>query len=254
MLTKYRFAGLMFGILLAGIMAGCDTIGPSATTTTVRTTTTTTAPTTTTTITTTTTLTTTTMVLTKDYYPNTDGYIWTYKLLTFWGVSTTESTAEATFNGTQEVDGLTAQIQTRYEILPGGTHNTLEAFGSLLIIATNSDVKEYGAPDSRTTEANVNLQFPSVVGDRWTYGWFTEGAHVLITTEALAVESVSTPAGTFNCFKVRIDAPHLPEDTYIEQIFWYAKDVGLVKYLLGGIDPTGAVVFSLTFELISKNF
>ena len=265
MLKKYWFAGLVIGILLAGLIAGCESlVGPTETTTlpppttTAAGTTTTTSGGTTTTAggtTTTTTSTTTTMVLTKAFYPNADGNVWIYKCLTFDGGSTTESTAEVTFNGTQTVEGQTAQIQTCYDILPDGTLVTNEAFGSVLIIATNADVKEYGAPDNPIMEANVHLLFPSVVGDSWPYGWFTEGAHILITTEALAVESVTVPAGTFNCFRVGISAPHPPDQPYMAQINWYAKDVGLVKRLVCGIDPlTGAFLFSLTLELKSKNF
>ena len=161
MLKKYWFAGLVIGILLAGLIAGCESlVGPTETTTlpppttTAAGTTTTTSGGTTTTAggtTTTTTSTTTTMVLTKAFYPNADGNLWIYKFITYDGTHggiTTVSSAEITFNGTQAVDGLTPQIQTRYEIMPDGSLATMEA---LLIIATNSDVKEYGSPDGPTT-------------------------------------------------------------------------------------------------------
>lgn len=237
MLTKYRFAVLAFGVVLAGMMAGCNAIGPSDTTTTTQAVTTTSTSTSTSTSTTST-----TMVLTKDYYPNADGNVWIYQTLDFMSGSTTEATAEATFNGTQAVDGLTAQIQ----IISGGAVETQEA----LIIATNSDVKEYGGPDGPTTEANIrDLLFPSVVGDRWEYDLVGD----ITTTEPLAVESVSVPAGTFNCFRVRIVGPSGPTG-HPENIFWYAKDVGLVKWITGYFLNSGAPFMTRTFNLISKNF
>lgn len=156
--------------------------------------------------------------------------------------STTEATAEATFNGTQVVDGLTAQIQ----IISGGALETQEA----LIIATNSDVKEYGSPDDPTTEANIrDLHFPSVVGDSWEYDLVGD----ITTTEPLAVETITVPAGTFNCFKVRIVGPSGGVG-YPENIFWYAKDVGLVKWITGYFLNSGAPFVTRTFNLISKNF
>ena len=240
MLKKSWFIGLVFGILLASVLAGCDAIGPSDTTTTTHAATTTT--TSTITSTSTSTSTTTTMVLTKDYYPNADGDVWIYQLLTFMSGSTTESTAEATFNGTQVVDGLTAQIQ----IISGGALETQEA----LIIATNSDVKEYGSPDGPTTEANIrDLRFPSVVGDRWEYDLVDD----ITTTEPLAVESINVPAGTFNCFKVRIVGPSGPTG-YPANIYWYAKDVGVVRRITGYFYTSGAEVATLTLNLKSKNF
>lgn len=165
----------------------------------------------------------------REYFPNTDGYIWNYR-------STQTGTTEIglvkySFNGTTTVGGLTVQ-KYKGEAFLGTLANTSES----LMRVTDTDVKTYGSTTSPTTEATNYFIFPLKIGNKWLISGTNEATVV-------AQENVSVPAGTYiNCFKIRY--PY--GSSYTDM--WLAKNVGIVKLL--SYSTTGA----LTMELTSKSF
>jgi len=237
---KKLFWGLALIVTVSfiGIMSGCGAVSSSETTTS------TSAATTTTTATTTTLLT-----LTAEYFPNTNGNNWTYKATLYdsaWTTPTLEGTAEVVFNGTRVLpDGIKiAQVLINTSNIPPML-STMETY----LIATNSEVKEYGdSAFSPTSEASqVDLVFPSVAGDKWIFSPSSG-----ITSEALSQESVTVPAGTYDCFKVTFIQPASFGSSNIDSR-WYAKNVGIVKQIKMNCDASGEVINSQTLELRSKN-
>lgn len=165
----------------------------------------------------------------REYFPNTDGYSWTYRM----SVSGTTETATArmTFTGTTTVGGTTVQIWRSESIYTTGTI-TAES----LIKVTDSAVTQYGTPTYPSSTPSTVIAFPLNVGSRWyTYG----------TVEAIvtAQENVIVPSGTFNnCYKISSTLGSNSSD------LWLGKNVGIVKML------TTSTYGTYTLELISRNF
>ncbi len=165
----------------------------------------------------------------REYFPNTEGYSWTYQATSFF--APTNYSLSLTFSGTAAVDSLVVQKQ-RYDyqdqIFP-----TMEA----LIAVNDLAVLSYGTTQSSTTSAFVTLDFPLTIGKTW----FTE---VTNEAEVITRESVTVPAGTFDdCLLVKYTFGSRQTNYY-----WYARNVGLVKGISIHVDGTG------TLELTSKNF
>jgi hypothetical protein len=162
----------------------------------------------------------------REYFPNTDGYSWTYRATSS---STTEiQTSVFSFTGSATIDSLSVQIWKT-----GSPSGTFESY----LRVTDADVKFYGSPTyPSTVETSIFLVFPLKVGSKWnTYG----------TTEAnvIAQENVMVPLGTYNnCFKVQYGSGSMI--TYM----WFGKNVGMVKLqtIMGTVEVNG--------DLTSKNF
>jgi len=88
------------------------------------------------------------------------------------------------------------------------------------------------------------------VGDRWIYN---PSDSTPFSSEAVSYESVTVPAGTFECFKTIFPSPGYPGSG--GAIFqWYAKNVGLVKLVQGPVSGGVPQNNSIVLELQSKNF
>jgi hypothetical protein len=215
MSKKYFFACLVFILI---ILTGCETLQKAESTTTTSTTTT---------------ITTTTIATSgREYYPNTDGYSWTYNF-SGGGFS---GTVTFIINGTTTVGGLTVQ-KWKTESSLGGTAESL-------IRVTDSNVKSYGTLTSPTTEAYTSLVFPLKIGNNW----ITSGTY---EATVLSQEDVSVPAGTFSgCFKIRDYSSYGYSDTFL------AKNTGMVKAVSVMISRYGTVETTIvsTLELTAKNF
>ena len=216
---KSKIGIYLLFLLIAPILLISIGCGSSASTTVV---------TTTTTVTTTSTSTT---LAGRQYYPNTDGYSWTYRK-----TSTSSTTTDATiyidrftFSGTAMAGSIEAQILKQENISP--YPSTFENYK----VITADYVKQL------SPEAYTLLVFPLCLGASWTlYG--SDEATVI------SFESVTVPAGTFNeCFKVRM--VHAV-DSWAD--VWYAKDVGMVKAIAFSGTPT--YWYQTETELTEKNF
>jgi hypothetical protein len=169
----------------------------------------------------------------REYYPNTDGYIWTYRVTS---TSTPDVyTMRTTFDGTATVDSVVVQAR-RTEYILGNQISTYEGYFRV----TDAGVFGYGSPSSPTTEARTEFVFPLEIGSSWTTD--------ISTSEVVAIENVTVPLGTYNnCFKVVTSQP--ANDTYTN--VWLASNVGIVKSEYFYLNPP---TVTTTSELTSKNF
>jgi len=171
-----------------------------------------------------------------EFFPHTDGYSWTYNIeVDILSSPEAIGTMEVTFNGTTEVSGIT--VQKRETFLT--TYNSLTYTTTHCVKVTDSYVKGYGEIGDTTTEACTTLSFPLSVGKTWTAYTFEN----VFTAEVIAAENVTVPAGTFATFK--IDYPAQGTAYY-----WYAENIGLVKFALYDDDDN----LRQRYELTSKNF
>lgn len=161
------------------------------------------------------------------YFPNTDGYKWTYNYL-IGGLTGVEI---HTFNGTTSYSGLTLQ-NLKTEIFIASSGATVET----LMLLTTENLKTYGTASSPTTQTETSYVFPLVVGNTWTH-------HTGATATVVSKETVIVPAGTFaDCYRVKvIDGTTTSES-------WLANNVGIVK-----IQNQYAGTLA-TCELTAKNF
>ena len=165
----------------------------------------------------------------REYFPNTDGYSWSYRMSM--SGTTETATARMTFTGTTTAGGTTVQIwRTESFYTTGAT--TIEN----LIKVTDSSVTQYGTLVYPSTIPSTVIAFPLNIGSSWyTYG----------TVEAIvtAQENVIVPSGTFNnCYKISSTQGSNSSD------LWLGKNVGIVKML------TTSIYGTYTLELISRNF
>lgn len=153
----------------------------------------------------------------REYFPNTDGYSWSYN---YRPMSGSQMEMNITFSGSITSGGKTFQVfKGNIGII------TFESY----VIVTDSNVKTY---NTLTSEASTLLVFPLNVGSHW----FNSGSD---ESQVLALETVTVQAGTFNnCYKVRTTR----QASFYDD--WYAPNVGLIKEINS----------SATLELVSKNF
>lgn len=172
----------------------------------------------------------------REYYPNTDGYSWTYQLTSSAGVG---GVLTYSWNGTTTIDSINVQ-KFKSEYSSGGIVSTSE----VLFKVSDDDVRCYGTTDSSTTEPMIILDFPLEIGKSWYLCSF-------LTWEAIvaAQETVTVPAGSFSCFRVDLDMYGISPLSSS----WYAKDVGIVKSV-GYTVSSGVIIATSTLELTSKNF
>ena len=139
----------------------------------------------------------------REYYPNTDGYSWTYTRDFSDGTSQTE---KITYSGTTVAVGQTLQIAKRESFLPGSV-STSE------ILFKVSDTAVYVVQKLLGSDVLAALfGFPLFVGSN-------SGSSTV-----LALEDVIVPAGSFhNCFKLSAS------DSGYTYHTWLAPNVGMVK-------------------------
>ncbi|MCX5748688.1 MAG: hypothetical protein NTZ10_00365 [Candidatus Saganbacteria bacterium] len=173
----------------------------------------------------------------REYFPNTDGFSWTYRSLS--SATTEVSILRTGFDGFSTVGSQIVQKQ-KNETFRGSLIETSES----LVRVTDSDVKDYGSPDYVKTQPSNMLVFPLFVGA----SWYTDGT---IETTVVNKEDVTTPAANYtNCFKLRTINPSSARIVTVDM--WLAKNVGVVKILIN-LD-IGTATLITTIELTSKNF
>ncbi len=160
----------------------------------------------------------------REYYPNTDGYSWTY-VRTF-SDGAPPLTEKVTYSGTTSAAGTTVQIAVRETIPVFGPVSTSESYFRV----TDSGV--YGLQTVLGTQVLALIfKFPLYVGSS------------TLNSTVLALEDVTVPSGTFSrCFKIR------SSDSGTTYYSWLAPNVGMVraeKRYLGTVS---------TAELIGRNF
>jgi hypothetical protein len=158
----------------------------------------------------------------REYYPNTDGYSWTYTRNFSDGRSQTE---KITYAGTTTAFLQTVQIARRETHAPGSV-STSESLFKVSALAVYV-VKNMSGTDVLAAA----FVFPLFVGS-------DSGASTV-----LALEDVTVPAGSFiNCFKLR------STDGGYTYYSWLAPNVGMVK-----AEKINSTSIS-TAELTSNNF
>ena len=182
----------------------------------------------------------------KSYFPNVDGYSWTYNTSTtvttsfngsLTNISISQGTLKNYFNGTTSIEGVgTVQKFISYQM-------DFEPITQLINVSA-STVESYGTLSSITREASNFLLFPFNTGMSWIT---TDNLQAIVLGE----ETVITPLGTFDCFKVKE-----PNDFYI----WLSKNVGIVKMMQISTNAATSESFTITTtyistaELVEKNF
>ncbi len=166
----------------------------------------------------------------REYFPNTDGYSWTYRAP---ASNTTEvQTAKFSFSGSATVDSLAVQ-KWKSESFTATTAYTSESY----IRITDTDVKFYGSPTyPSTVETSIFLTFPLRIGAKW----YTSGTY---EANVVAQENVTVSLGTYsNCFKVQFGSGSMVTN------MWFGKNAGIVKIqtIMGTVEVIG--------DLTSKNF
>jgi hypothetical protein len=188
----------------------------------------------------------------REYFPNADGYSWTYKMTC--AISSTSEvltfTVRATFAGPTTSE--TPAIKwLKLEIFTPTFSSTSEK--TLAMGITDLGVKDYGllahfyyiasAYPLSTNEGYSWFAFPLSIGNKWTFGQSTEAS-------VIGQENVIVPAGTYSCFKAIANSP-LSSSVTLEG--WLAKNVGLVKARFY-FTYTNGTLESYLLELVDKNF
>lgn len=168
----------------------------------------------------------------KEYFPNTNGYSWTYISS---GFSHTR-----TWDGSQSFSGLTLQ---KMKIVNGGT-------SEVLYLVTDSGVTFYGYSMAPTPDSWAILSFPLTTGKKWTRVYNSDYRG---SSEVIGTETVTVPAGTFTCIKVKTNFAMLLFGMNKEIYDWYAPNVGLVKTMDITATTSGGPAITTT-EMTSKNF
>ncbi len=116
---------------------------------------------------------------------------------------------------------------------PGSSIFLYEEAGKLRFYAT----RDFGSQDwdILPTAQYIAPTSPMTVGDSWSFIAAEDGAATV--AEAVGQESVTTPAGTFSCFRVDIERVASPGE--VVETMWFAWEVGFVRnegYLDGYVD------------------
>jgi hypothetical protein len=177
----------------------------------------------------------------REYFPNTDGYSWTYRVSS--PATTETATMKFTAAGTTTAGGVTVQ-KIRAEMTYGSSVSTMEA----LVRVTETDVSLYSSVTVTTPEVSKMIAFPLSVGSSWIV---YRSASVTQEASVVAQENITVPAGSYTgCFKMRMPSFSLYGASTIET--WLAKNVGVVKVLMtslyGTIESVGL------YELTAKSF
>ena len=187
-----------------------------------------------TTTTTTTTSTTTTTRPGRNYFPNNDGYSWHYN-------SSDGTSFIYTFEGTAVINGsLSVQNYKSTQIDSSGNPlSTSEAYYRI----NDAGVYFYGMPSYTTTEGWPLLLFPLEVGHSWTF--YSFGSYRIVAT-IIKQETITVPAGPFNCFNVELVSYNGTVESSATEI-WFGEGAGIVKETINNTTND-------TMVLDSKNF
>lgn len=163
----------------------------------------------------------------REYYPNNDGYTWTYNI----GVSDAGSQRGiAAFNGVTSING------KEFQILKIDNNKDAKSVLRLIKVDENS-AKDFGLSTDLGTQESVLLTFPLKVGNSWKISSQE-------TASIDAIEDVTVSAGIFkNCFKVSYTFSNRKSQR------WYAKNVGIIKRIDSFDD--GLVT---NWQLAARNF
>jgi len=149
------------------------------------------------------------------YFPHEEGYTWRYE-------GNDGSGYIATFEGTAVVfDTIPVQLYRQSSYYLSGSGSVSEIYMQI----NDSGVYIYGSLSSPTTEADTFLQFPLEIGNSWTY--YNADLYTGRITVA-ARETVTVPAGAFDCYKLSLVSSYGTIETDTANI-WIGDGVGIVK-------------------------
>lgn len=171
-------------------------------------------------------------VMAADYYPLQVGNQWTYTMSNGMPMST-------------KVTGFVNVGSVRCAVVETNMGGQI---GREYIAADADGVKTHMGQtmgmESRYNPPVVRIKLPYKQGDTWTATVNQFGMTVTTTSESIGSEQVQTPAGTFDCIRIRTSATTMPP---MVSTIWYAPGVGPVKQF---IQTTGQ---ELTATLASTN-
>jgi hypothetical protein len=166
--------------------------------------------------------------LIKEYFPCNNGYSWTYR-------TNLGQTVLATFEGSTTLHAYNLQIYNTTTISTSDSPSTYTYY-----FAYDSQKVYRFDPNYPIDYYWTYLIYPISVGNTWTFGH-----DVTIAAKVLSSEEVSTPVGTFECYKISYALCLGTLESVIETI-WLARNVGKVKYI--------DCVSSIECILVDKNF
>ena len=151
----------------------------------------------------------------KSFFPHNDGYTWrsrdTYGDITY-----------STFEGTKIINSKTTQIFRSCIIEPSGNIITSEVY----YIINDSGFYDY--PPEPMAFYNIYftwLSFPLEVNKTWDV---IRADTFVMTAKILAKESVVTPAGSFECYKVNYLSTSGTQERDNYNV-WFGNNAGIVK-------------------------
>lgn len=174
----------------------------------------------------------------KDWYPLAHGNSWTYASHFVMGDSPEEG--RKTFNATSD-----GGAGFRIEEAGKGILNAV----TMLYAATEAGVTTrsgmLGASKTAFDPPLVELPASMAAGASWTWTGSSSGRPLSFTNVFEGMESVTVPAGTYRCARVRRKTP-----TGVEIVHWYGEKVGVVKMEVKrppmGIAPKTSEVMELS--------
>ncbi len=100
------------------------------------------------------------------------------------------------------------------------------------VLRKNGEVITTQGAGAYTTVGQKVLDFPLQIGKKWEYSYFanaSSGRYPMLTYyqryEVVSCEEVTTPAGKFSTFKVRVDQNTVGISMTGTYYFWYAPEV-----------------------------
>lgn len=150
----------------------------------------------------------------ESYFPHAQGNTWRHS-------SADGSSQVMTAEGSTSIGSTTVQIFSSTYISATGSVSTSEAYYRV----DGSGVYAHGSSDYPSSIGLPFLSFPLEVGKTWDIvisGSYANKASVV------AKESVTVPAGTFDCYKVNYFTLNGTIEIYNSNI-WFGNNVGIVK-------------------------
>lgn len=186
------------------------------------------------------------------FFPHKDGYAWTYELRSSntsevrflryrfdnTAISPISGTVEATIwkSGFADASDVVSSEQESLTLISDAGVNIFESM--------------FGSFDNILTDQTLILPFPFDVGSSWTT---TGSAGNTSTSEVVARESVTVPAGQFDCYKiVRKTFFSYGGPSVGTGEIWMGDGVGIVKVISSTI--TNSLEENRSLTLKSKNF
>jgi hypothetical protein len=167
----------------------------------------------------------------ENYYPHANGYSWVMK-------GTDGSTQVITIDGTAIISSTVTQVFRSATTYPSGSSSTSESYYKV----DNSGVYLYGSSGYPYVPPLLLFKFPLKVGNTWQV---FNATGFSVEARVTSQESLTVPAGTFNCFLVEWKMYYGTVEGD-KNYFWLGQNAGIIK--------TTTTSSTVETVLQSKNF